>query len=615
MARIQSAINSGGGINTCTATFPTATTAGNLLIAVVSSTNLLTSVSSGWTLAGYRANGTSDIVYLYYRTNSSSQTSFTANIGIRATLVVIIAEYSGYSTFDSAATNTGSVGLTTTGTNELLVAGFANNTSASYSSNNGFTLVNSASVFTALAGALFDYETTSSGSYSVSGNTDAIIASFTHSAGTTTASGVFPFYGTATVSKSQRITGSGTLPLTGSFSTVCSYAPPSNGLFPISGSATVSKSQRITGSGTLPLTGSFSTVCSYAPPSNGLFPISGSATVIVGEFGSGSFPLSGTAGVQGNYRGESSGTFPFSGSFTVFGNATETMSGAFPLNGSFGVLYLPLETCGACNSSSVTGTGNFILQGSASVRTSRIDGSGSLTIFGTAGVRNISDLWDGYRQVYWLDEDGDGTSGEYQDHSRNALDATGGSGAGISTPILTSGVSCLYAQDFNGLEWISNPDNNLSTTQSFSVSGWVQLQAFYQTRTLYQDRLIRVYHNHLGRLLATVTAQDATTISVMSTAATERDRWVHVGVSWVLGSGLTIYINGTENVTTQSSTAATLFQGSLPAKSFGEGFTGGLGDWRVSSDVRSQDWFRQEFLSSCKHSWTVGSEEYVMSSI
>ena len=575
MARIQSAINSGGGINTCTATFPTATTAGNLLIAVVSSTNLLTSVSSGWTLAGYRANGTSDIVYLYYRTNSSSQTSFTANIGIRATLVVIIAEYSGYSTFDSAATNTGSVGLTTTGTNELLVAGFANNTSASYSSNNGFTLVNSASVFTALAGALFDYETTSSGSYSVSGNTDAIIASFTHSAGTTTASGVFPFYGTATVSKSQRITGSGTLPLTGSFSTVCSYAPPSNGLFPISGSA----------------------------------------TVIVGEFGSGSFPLSGTAGVQGNYRGESSGTFPFSGSFTVFGNATETMSGAFPLNGSFGVLYLPLETCGACNSSSVTGTGNFILQGSASVRTSRIDGSGSLTIFGTAGVRNISDLWDGYRQVYWLDEDGDGTSGEYQDHSRNALDATGGSGAGISTPILTSGVSCLYAQDFNGLEWISNPDNNLSTTQSFSVSGWVQLQAFYQTRTLYQDRLIRVYHNHLGRLLATVTAQDATTISVMSTAATERDRWVHVGVSWVLGSGLTIYINGTENVTTQSSTAATLFQGSLPAKSFGEGFTGGLGDWRVSSDVRSQDWFRQEFLSSCKHSWTVGSEEYVMSSI
>ena len=160
IARVQFISSANAGATTVSAVWPSTTTAGNLLTAIVTvrggSGTTITPPSGGWTLAT-RANNTTTIsTAIYYIANATSQ-SGTSSWGIspsaRATLT--LAEYSGAATssvLDQVATSTGSSSTgssgttpTTIQTNEVAIAGIsANNSGRTFSAQtNSFTAVSS----------------------------------------------------------------------------------------------------------------------------------------------------------------------------------------------------------------------------------------------------------------------------------------------------------------------------------------------------------------------------------------------------------------------------------------------------------------------------------------
>jgi hypothetical protein len=144
---------------TITATWLSATKAGNLLVAIVSvrggsGTTITPPAGLGWTLARRSNNGTTISTAIYYIENAAAQSGgslWTLSSSARATLTLV--EYSGAATssaLDQTATSsgsgtTGSSGTTATTTqiNEVAVAGIsANNSNRTFSTqSNSFSEV------------------------------------------------------------------------------------------------------------------------------------------------------------------------------------------------------------------------------------------------------------------------------------------------------------------------------------------------------------------------------------------------------------------------------------------------------------------------------------------
>jgi len=135
---------------TITATWPAPTTAGNLLVAIISvrggtGRTITPPAGLGWTLAKRSDNGTTISTAIYYIQNAASQSGgslWTLNVSSRATLTLV--EYSGVAissaldqtggTSGTGVTGNSGTTLTTTQANEVVVAGIsANNSSRTYS--------------------------------------------------------------------------------------------------------------------------------------------------------------------------------------------------------------------------------------------------------------------------------------------------------------------------------------------------------------------------------------------------------------------------------------------------------------------------------------------------
>jgi len=107
--------------NTITATFSTATTAGNLLIAHVTTSGTTgggVTAPSGMTQA-LSATGGSNVGYIYYKIATGSETSFTYSQTTARTLVMELIEYTGFSgtpTLDVTDSNTSGIAVTSLST-------------------------------------------------------------------------------------------------------------------------------------------------------------------------------------------------------------------------------------------------------------------------------------------------------------------------------------------------------------------------------------------------------------------------------------------------------------------------------------------------------------------
>lgn len=155
IAFVQSKTGSAPDNSAVSATFDVASTAGNLLVAVVSaSENVTVSPPAGWSVAIAQLNSID--VAICYRENAPSSTSLSFSFGATSpsSSTVVIAEYSGIATsspLDVTGSNTGTGTSPTTGSagpttqqNELLIGGLGSSVAAglnTYSSPlNSFTL-------------------------------------------------------------------------------------------------------------------------------------------------------------------------------------------------------------------------------------------------------------------------------------------------------------------------------------------------------------------------------------------------------------------------------------------------------------------------------------------
>jgi hypothetical protein len=172
-----------------TATFAAATTAGNLLIAVVTTSALGTvAAPSGWSTAVAATPGSGQRQSIFYRANAPATTTVTAATTGRWSME--IAEYSGMgATPTVAATNTGTTdsgAVTTTGA-ALLVAGLGNGLSTPPSGPSaGFALQSSGTVTAACSAFLWQYAA-AAGTFTASCSTGTTsigtIAAFTPTGG------------------------------------------------------------------------------------------------------------------------------------------------------------------------------------------------------------------------------------------------------------------------------------------------------------------------------------------------------------------------------------------------------------------------------------------------
>lgn len=184
ISRIVSQDTTATGTTTAIATYPSPTQAGNLLIAAATcDTTNPPSGSPGWQTAKSVANTGSTIVF--WKIATGTETSFTANRAVAATMLLSIHEYSGFirnAIIDAAVSSTSTAVTIPTGTtpstftaNELLFAAcgiLTNNTLTSWS--NSFvtvvTISNFVSQFTA------QNIVTSTGAYTTTATTTATSA-------------------------------------------------------------------------------------------------------------------------------------------------------------------------------------------------------------------------------------------------------------------------------------------------------------------------------------------------------------------------------------------------------------------------------------------------------
>lgn len=199
ISRVQFAVANGLS-STASATFSGASTPGNFLTALVAVFNNTSSAPSGYSTAITNTSTTFGIpVYLYYLSNAAATTTISSSLGGSARWIMITAEYSGI-VASSALDQTGSAisgsdpipsgSVTTTFTNELIVAGLSDSAGDGYATPlNGFTLVASRASGAQSGAAYLDFITTSTGTFSTGasgpGGGNGIIASFKSTGSTT----------------------------------------------------------------------------------------------------------------------------------------------------------------------------------------------------------------------------------------------------------------------------------------------------------------------------------------------------------------------------------------------------------------------------------------------
>ncbi len=249
--------------------------------------------------------------------------------------------------------------------------------------------------------------------------------------------------------------------------------------------------------------------------------------------------------------------------------------------------------------------------------------TGGCSAGGSALVEVANDVWDGFAGVWPLDEEGDGSTDEFQDRSRSNLHGTGGDGSDLSlVPTRDSGVYCQFSQHFVQRQYITLPPDNIPMDQGFSVSLWGKINTYNVPRCFFSrghtttsgdEWAFSLGYTFLNQIEARVQILGldgaAKTYSAVGSTWLSEDQWYHLAASWEPGIGLKLYLNGEQDG--QKSVPESLLQPVSSESYFGRWndgshLTGNLQDVRLHPVVRSEAWFAAEYQSYCGSFLTVG---------
>lgn len=340
---------------TLSPSFGQATTAHNLLVAVVASikttgtTNTI-DTPSGWTLAVSDTSKAEASVAVFYKADcAAGETAPTWTVASGRTMYARLQEYSGADKIDpldqtstAAVTSSGtSMTLTPTMASADLVSGdlvcsmlalwaaSGRTVSTSHSFNNGATVVNGSNndgtstqthqriAFGITTGnSTADSDTISVSSIASGDIGVAAFVSFNTPYASDSGSGTITLSGSSSESASASDSQSGTVTLGGSSSESASFADAKSGSVTLSGSSTESASFADTASGSVTFSGSTVESFSGSDSGSGTFTLSGSWTesFVASDSSSGTFTLGGSGVESFGYVDSSFGTITVSGS-------------------------------------------------------------------------------------------------------------------------------------------------------------------------------------------------------------------------------------------------------------------------------------------------------------
>lgn len=269
------------------------------------------------------------------------------------------------------------------------------------------------------------------------------------------------------------------------------------------------------------------------------------------------------------------------------------------------------------------GSGGVLCNGTATVSQSpnrySETGSGGATAGGSATVLT-STPFDGYAGVFHLQEDGDGTFGEFAD-STGHNDGTGGTDP--YTPTRTASTLWNYSQALDGNDYIrvAVDDHPTDYTVSlwFKITGRFLQRIFFargRTDTVNGDGVsIALGHysqvdgfdtdTETNRVFARVKVEGETnwtTHTVRGTTSVPNDCWHHLALVFDSGSSITLYLDGELEKTkaiTETALVPTdneIYFGRCDGAEFTDGE---LQEIRFIPRALSAAWIETEFLNLC----------------
>jgi len=242
-------------------------------------------------------------------------------------------------------------------------------------------------------------------------------------------------------------------------------------------------------------------------------------------------------------------------------------------------------------------------------------------------VEITNDTWDGLAGSWPLNEDGDGTAGEFKDRTRNHLHATGGNGSDPTVvPVLDEGVFCQNSQRFDGRQFITVPPDRVGIDQGFSASYWIRIGTFYTPRAGFSrghvtpdgdQWVFSLGHSFLNQIQASIqtyaTDGTRTTYTMNGSTMLSQDQFYHFGASWGPSVGLKLYVNGVLDGTLavpQAYVQPLTNAGYFSRYNLGGYVTGNLQDIRLHPVTRPAAWFLAEYQNYCLPGFfSVGYEE------
>lgn len=247
-----------------------------------------------------------------------------------------------------------------------------------------------------------------------------------------------------------------------------------------------------------------------------------------------------------------------------------------------------------------------------------------MSLGGSAIVSCPSHMFDSYTQVYHLDEQGDGTSGEYED----SCGGTGGQGdGGLNVNWVPTQATGVWhkANSFDGNDYITLPSDSIPNNHPITVSFWAKINGRFLDRVFFsrgatataEGWSLIIGHNPNNQILASckvVGTSGWITYNLKGLSVLTANCWYHFALVWNPGNSLSIYINGNfeRKVNVSETTLVPSTQGNYLGRVDNQKFClGTMQEVRIAPVVRTEDWIETEYASLCGSSslYSVGSIE------
>jgi hypothetical protein len=195
-----------------------------------------------------------------------------------------------------------------------------------------------------------------------------------------------------------------------------------------------------------------------------------------------------------------------------------------------------------------------------------------------------------------------------------------GTGGGNVPDLVNSGALFCSSQEFDGLSWISVPQDGISPGQPFTVSAMIRLSEPFKARTWFsrgQDEpgnrwvfsLTNSFANHITARIQT----DQGVFEAFSSTRLKLNQWQHVAAVFVPSVGLRVYVDGVGgNLLEVQGTPIEMTNGGFLGRFNSGSFAiGRLTEVRLAAMARSQAWLAAERAVMCGSLVDVGDEEAV----